>query len=347
MIILACDLGKFKSVACIYDTQTHKQMFETIKTSHQEMHDLIVKHEPDRVVIEICSIAGWVYDLVENLGVPIQVANANGEAWVWKKVKRKTDRDDALKLAKLSMMEQLSLVHIPKPKVRQKRALINYRQSIVERITSIKNSIRAILDRQGIEMAPGKKGWSKKSISDLRDLARPMNKVSLTDIWRGMLWTELSQLELGIDALAEVECKLDKLNEKDKYVCLLKSTPGVGSRLAEAVTAYIDEPERFETGKQVGCYIGLTPKQYQSGTMDRQGRISGHGNKLLRSLLVEVCWIGMRWNPWMRETYERIRRGSPSRKKIAITALARKLLVRLWAMLRDGTVWQAPALQSF
>ena len=73
--------------------------------------------------------------------------------------------------------------------------------------------------------------------------------------------------------------------------------------------------------------------------MDRQGKISGHGNVLLRSLLVEVSWSGIRYNRWMRETYKRVLRGSPSRKKIAITAVARKLLVRCWAMLRDKQIW--------
>ena len=73
--------------------------------------------------------------------------------------------------------------------------------------------------------------------------------------------------------------------------------------------------------------------------MDHQGRISGAGNKVLRSLLVEVCWLGLRHNKWMNETYHRILRGSKSRKKIAITAVARKLLVRCWAMMRDKKNW--------
>jgi len=110
--------------------------------------------------------------------------------------------------------------------------------------------------------------------------------------------------------------------------------------LAEAVAAFIDEPGRFETGKQVGSYAGLTPRQYQSGSMVRQGKISGQGNKVLRSLLVEVSWLGLRHNKWMNQTYHRILRGSESRKKIAITAVARKLLVRCWAMLRDGQPWR-------
>jgi transposase len=345
MKILACDLGKFKTVVCIYETQDNSYKFVSIKTTPQEIHDLVVKHEPDRVVVEICSIVGWIYDLITSLGFEVQVANTNGQAWQWKNVKRKTDRDDALKLARLSAMEQLMTVHIPKPQVREKRALINYRQSLVQRQTKIKNSIRAIINRQGLEMLPGKKAWSQKEISKLEQMALPFSRAVGRQLWRGQLWMELQQLEQMGDAVIELEQKLAALNKQDKQVMLLQTVPGVGARLAEAVAAYLDEPERFVSGKQVGCYLGLTPRQYQSGNMNRQGRISGQGNKLLRSLLVEVCWLGLRWNAWMRQTYERIMRGSKSRKKIAITALARKLLVRLWAMLRDGTVWREPALE--
>ena len=62
----------------------------------------------------------------------------------------------------------------------------------------------------------------------------------------------------------------------------------------------------------------------------------------MRSLLVEVSWIGRQYNPWMKAVYERALRGTTSRRKIAIVALARRLLVVCWAMLRDGTKWKAP-----
>ncbi len=345
MKILACDLGKFKTVVCMYETRDNSYEFITIKTGPQQMHDLVVEHEPGRVVMEICSIVGWIYDLVTGLGFEVQVANTNGQAWQWKNVKRKTDRDDALKLARLSVMEQLVTVHIPKPAVREKRALINYRHALVQRQTQVKNSIRAIMNRQGLEMLPGKRGWSQKEISRLSQMALPFGGADGSQLWRGQLALELQQLEQVGEAIGELERKLADLNERDDKVGLLQKVAGVGARLAETVVAYLDEPERFANGKQVGCYAGLTPRQYQSGNMDRQGRISGQGNKLLRSLLVEVCWLGMRWNKWMRQTYERIRRGSNARKKIAITALARKLLVRLWAMLRDGAAWKEPVLE--
>jgi transposase len=74
--------------------------------------------------------------------------------------------------------------------------------------------------------------------------------------------------------------------------------------------------------------------------MERQGGISGQGNKLLRNLFIEICWTSVRHNPWARDTYKKLLRGSKSRKKIAITALARKLVVRCWIMLRYEQDWR-------
>jgi transposase len=292
------------------------------------------------VVFEICSAAGWVFDIARCLGIETQAANTNGQAWRWKNVRRKNDREDALKLAQLSAMNQLRTVHIPNRQVRQKRALIQYRQSLVARCTQIKNSIRAILDKEGLSMAAGKSGWSKGSLEELKAMALPIDTCDCDNLWRGSLCVELEMLAKVTELLKGVENKLDGLGEEDEKVRLLRTIPGVGARLAEAVAAFVDEPGRFTSCKQVGCYAGLTPRQYQSGDSNRVGRISGQGNKVLRVLLVEVSWLGLRHNEWMRRTYQRILRGSNSRKKIAITAVARKLLIRCWAMLRDGTVWR-------
>jgi transposase len=345
MKILALDLGKFKSVACVYVAGTSEHSFETIRTEYLEVGQLVDKVKPNRVVIEISPLAGWVGDLVREQAIELQVANTNGAAWSWRHVKRKTDRLDALKLAQMSAMNQLPLVHLPEPKVREWRALIEYRQSLVGRRTRIKNRIRAILDRMGVARLPASKmGWTDKALAELRERARSLEKCRRGEYWRGELSEELGQLDHIQDAIARVEVKLDGLAQKDKRVQRLRTIPGVGPRLAEMVVAVIDDPHRFKRGKQIGSYIGLTPRQYQSGTMDRQGRISGHGHKHLRSMLVEVAWLGLRYNPWMRDLYQRVHRDSPARKKIAIVAVARRLLIRCWAMLRDETRWQGPPL---
>lgn len=340
MDILAMDLGKNKTVFCNYDSKNGEYEFGKVETTPQQIHDLIVERSPSRVVFEICSSAGWIYDIAKTLNFEVQVANPSTEGWRWKNVKRKNDRDDALKLAKLSAMEQLPTVHMPKRQVRQKRALIQYRQKLVKRRTQIKNNIRSILDKQGLRLVSGTSGWSIKSIKRLKEMSLPLEKCEFNNLWCGQLHIELQMLDATERCLCDITKTLDKQAKNDEQIQRLQTIPGVGPRLAETIVAFLDEPERFATGKQVGCYAGLTPKQYQSGSMDRQGHISGQGNSLLRALLVEVSWLGLRHNSWMRETYNRLLRGSPSRKKIAITAVARKLLVRCWAMLRDDQPWR-------
>ena len=341
--ILAVDLGKFKSVACIYQVTTSEHTFQTLATRPQAVHDLLVEHAPDRVVVEIGSQAGWVSDLAQALEISdVQVANTNHEAWRWKNTKRKTDRDDALKLARLSAMDQLPLVKLPSRRMRQWRSLIGYRHKLIGRRSAIKNDIRAILDREGLTMPGGKKGWTQKSIAALGLMAHPIGQTSAEDLWRGQLHVELQALEQIQVLIDQVEQKLEALAKQDKRVRQLRTIPGVGPRLAEMVVATIDDPKRFANGKQVGAYAGLVPRQYESGTMKRQGKITGQGNKLLRALLVEVSWLVRRYNGYLREVFARVCRGSKTRRKIAVVATARRLLVICWAMLRDGTNWREP-----
>lgn len=341
MKIVAMDLGKDKSVACVYEqaaggAATHR--FETMATTPEAVRALLSAESPDRVVLEIGSLAGWVCDVCRELGVAVQTANPNHEAWRWKSVKRKSDRDDALKLARLSMMDQIGEVHVPEKAVRERRALIEHRTSLVRRLAAVKNSIRSMLTREAIAWPKGAAGFGKAALKELAEMAER----SEGGVWRGMLREELVQFHALSGSIARLEEQLDALSEADEKTKLLRTIPGVGPRLAETIAAVIDDPHRFRSGKQVGCYAGLTPRRFQSGSMDRQGGISGQGHNLLRSLLVEVAWLGRRWNPWMNSVYERARRGSVSRKKIAIVALARRLLVVCWAMLRDMQPWRDP-----
>ena len=111
--ILAIDLGKYKSVACTFNTNDGEYVFRTVSTRPANFQDLFAAESPDRIVIEIGSQAGWVSDLAEAIGVEIEVANPNHDAWRWQHVSRKTDRDDALRLAQMSDLSSLPTVHMP------------------------------------------------------------------------------------------------------------------------------------------------------------------------------------------------------------------------------------------
>lgn len=342
MKILALDLGKYKTVGCDYERENGKHRFRASATTPAALERMVQEVKPDRVVIEVCNIAGWVCDLLRGLGVAVQVANTSEDAWRWRKVKKKNDRCDALKVAQLSAVNQLREVHIPTVTVRQWRALIAFRQQLVSRRGKMKNHIRDLLLTEGQILPRGAKCWTQLGRERLEAMAKPLAAVGLDELWRGQLHLELRQLRAVQEEIRVVEEKLDAIAASDARVALLRTIPGVGPRLSEAIVALLDQPKRFRKASEVSAYIGMVPKELDSGETVRRGPITKHGSRLVRSLLVEVAWAGMRYNPWVRQTYQRISGGKKSRKKIAIVAVGRRLLVRCWAMLRDGTSWRAP-----
>src|SRR5262245_15819803 len=98
-VILALDLGKYKSVACTYTGDPATARFTTLTTDRTHLRQLFRKVAPAIVVIEACALASWVHDLGQELGLPCHVANTASEAWKFKHSKRKTNKDDALRLA--------------------------------------------------------------------------------------------------------------------------------------------------------------------------------------------------------------------------------------------------------
>lgn len=340
--ILAVDLGKFKSVACVFNAADGEYSYRTLPTTPAALQDLFTSETPDRVVIEIGAQAGWIADLAESMGIEIQVANPYHDAWRWKNVRRKTDRDDALRLAQMSDLGSLPAVHMPKKATRQWRNLIAYRHTLVSRRTAIKNSIRSILDQQGIDWPSGRAGWTKRTLESLKLYVVELASTTADELWRLQLTLEYDALHQAERLVAVVEGQLDAIAKADERVRRLRTVPGVGPRLAELVVAVIDDPHRFRTAKQLGAYAGLVPKQYESGTMSRQGRITCRGNGLLRAVLVEVGWMMRRYNAWFDEIFDRVCRGAKTRKKIAVVAVARRILICCWAMLRDQTDWRCP-----
>jgi transposase len=341
-IILAIDLGKYKSVACVHEEATGEIRFTTFETSRAELRRLIEKERAGVVIIEACLLAGWVYDLCGQLGVRCLVANTASEAWKFKHLKRKTDKDDALRLVQLYLLGQLPTVTLPPAAVRQWRSLIAVRQALVGRQIAVQNRIRALFVAQGLPAPRGARAWSETGLAGIATWAKPLAECGPDELWRGLLELALVEHRQTIALVALAEKRLNELGKQNADVVLLQTTPGLGPRTAETVAAYLNDAARFQTGKQVSAYSGMVPRQHQSGEMDRRGRISKRGPALLRKMLVECAWCMVRYNAWARNFYLRLTGGGQRRKKQAIVALARKILVRCWAMLRDKKPWHDP-----
>jgi transposase len=170
--ILAIDLGKYKSVACVHDPDSGEFRFTTFDTSRSELQKLIGRDRPGVVIIEACLLAGWVHDLCVELGVRCLVANTASEAWKFKHLKRKTDKDDALRLAQLYLLDQLPTVTLPPTEVRQWRSLIACRQTWVGRRIAVQNRIRALFVAQGLPAPRGARAWTATGLAGIATQAK-------------------------------------------------------------------------------------------------------------------------------------------------------------------------------
>jgi transposase len=339
-MIIAIDLGRHNSVACAYDRRTRAHTFRTLDTTPAALDRLLARHQGALVVVEACANAGWVHDRACAAGHAVKVANTAAEAWKFKHLKRKTDRDDALRLAELEAIGQLPTVAMPDPPTRQRRMLIAFRQELVGRRVACQNRIRALFAAVGLSTPRGHRAWTEAGLLAIEGHARPLADCSTEELWRGMLHLVLAEYRALVAQITEAEKRLDTLAEADAATKLLETIPGVGRRTAEAVAAHLGDAKRFASAKQVGAFAGLVPSQYQSGVTDRRGKITRRGPALLRKLLVECAWAMLRYNPWAQKVYKSLTGGGQARKKPAVVALARKLLVRCWAMLRDGVPWR-------
>lgn len=346
--ILAIDLGKFKSVACRITTDVSEvPAYVTLESTPEGVRRVFSKIKPDLVVIEACSLAGWIVDLCRQVNQEVIVAHPGGEAWSWKRVKRKTDRDDAFKLARMARDGDIDAAYIPMPEQRQYKQLVKYRKKLQGQLRRITNSVRALLMSQAIDCPKGKAAFSAKMfLVDLKRISKPLEECSAQEMWKGMLHSMISNLEATRKLFSECEKQLEKMGKEDQRIQRVQTIPGVGRPGAEAIVAHLDDAKRFDNARQVSAYAGLVPKQWQSGTIDRDNRITKRGPRILRAQLVEVAWASLRYNPHFNSLYQRVKGKSKSRKKQAIIAVARKILITAWAMLRDETDWREPTIQT-
>jgi transposase len=324
------DVDSKKTVACVI-SRGGKDVYATLPTDPVVMRRWL--REQGRggrhklhLTFEVSGMSGWLYDeLVEEVD-ELVVSNPSKMPWIFRTAK-KNDRIDARKQALLLMMGEIPKVHMPSRAVRQWRGQIQHRRKLVNARTQVKNRIRAYLKGLGYRRLPIKENWwTRASHAWIREMFA-------TDF---ILLDLLDQLDLLNQQIKRVTQRLDERLQHHAGGALLQTIPGVGPRTAEAVLAYVDEVERFGSGKQMSSYFGLTPKLDESGACRRLGHISKQGPSVARWLLVESGWRVIKSSESMWAFYEQVLHGQPNRKKIAVVAVANKLVRVMRAMLLTG-----------
>jgi transposase len=300
-----------------------------------------LKALPDR--FEVCYEAscgyGHYHDLLRPLAARVLVAHP-GQLRLIFRSKNKNDRNDAERLAKLLYLGETPTVHVPSLEVRTWRELINCRSQVIAKRTRAKNTVRALLRSAGVTPPKQPGLWTKKGLAWLRQLALPTASQQLR---RDLL---LEEIETLLRQVRRIEQELNRQAQRTAAVARLRSIPGVGMRTAEAVAAFVDDPHRFRNAKAVGRYFGLVPCQDQSGDRNRLGHITREGAPVVRQLVAEAAWQALRRSPTVRAYFERVERGDPQRKKIALVATAHYLVRVMWALLKRGTLWEEEAARA-
>ena len=353
MRILSFDLGDFNAPsAWRYEDDCHTTIKTgTVTTAAGPLADLLGTLRPQIVLCEACSMTPLLQDvtLATLEGCQFLAANTNADAWRWTNTKTKTDAKDCERLIRLYRVNELSTVYIPNQHGRAFRRQIMHRGKLVERRAAAYNGIRAACKRHQVPLAKGEAAWSEKGLAHLDALVAPvLNRTTALTLADASVWLIevahlLAQIRLLNAQLAQVEALIERELTSRPQARLLKSVPGIGPQIAAVILAFVADPHRFKNGKCLASYAGLVPRVYQSGKTERMGSITKAGNVRLRKLLINAAWMAVRFNPWAKAVFERVTGGSRnrSRRKIAIVAVARRMLIRAWAMLRDNTTWNA------
>ncbi len=213
------------------------------------------------------------------------------------------------------------------------RILIKARRHLVCRRRATENAIRGFLSSLGLRFAKGSGKLAQRVLAALEERPDLVAMIAPLVASAEALKAQIKRLEREIVAKVEVT----------PAARLLITVPGVGPITALAYVATLDDPRRFARSRTVGAYVGLTPRRHQSGEVDYTGRISKHGDSLLRSLLYEAAnsllTIVRKAHP-LKDWARRIRKRSSHKK--ACVALARKLAVIMHRMLISGEAFRWP-----
>jgi transposase len=279
----------------------------------------------DEVVLEATFHSWAIHTIVSEHAGRVVVANPM-EVKAIAHARIKTDKVDAYTLARLLRADFLPEVALPDASTWALRQLVTHRRLLVKQRIAIKNTIRGALNRRLIAMPEGE-AFSKKSRRWMRSLELPAAKHFL-------LRNSLDLLDSIDERIAAADAELTRLAAEQEEARLLMTIPGVGIQVALGLLAAIGDIQRFPTPEKLTAYLGLVPRVSQSAGRCHHGRITKAGSTIVRSLVVEAAQILARSPTPPAATYWRVRRKRGH--NVAVTALARKLVVVTWHLLQKN-----------
>jgi transposase len=292
--------------------------------------------ELTRIGLEAGPLSQWLYAAIQQAGFAVELLETRHVRNAFKIMPVKTDRKDARGIAELMRLGWFRPVHCKSMEAQETRAMLTARKLVQKELLETESSLRGILRGFGLKVGKTKPMQFEGRIKELV-AGHPSLEVVASALLsvRAALRRELDGFEKRLRAMARTDTRSR----------LLMTTPGVGVIVALTYVCAIDDPSRFKSSKVVGAHFGMTPKRYQSGEIDRSGRISKNGDGSVRSMLYESAHLilakPIKGCAALKSWAMRIAKRAGMKK--ATVALARKLAVIMHRMLADGTPFTAQA----
>jgi transposase len=302
-----------------------------------------------------------LYDTLTAAGIECHVLAPTHLPHTARMRKNKTDDNDAQMLleevrAHVLAGRKLPAVWVPDPQTRDDREVVRMRLELGEKRTRVKNQIRHLAKRWKLAL-PGwfsKSGnWSKRSLLWLAEVAAGVvgHLATGVQVALGSLLDLYQELTRQLGVLDQAVARLARSDRYAQTFRKLKLLPGVGTLTAMVFLTEMGNLARFANRRQLAAYLGLAPTAYESGSQnDRKGHITRQGPARVRHLLCQAAWAALRASADWRARYERLKRGSSKRSKIAIVAVMRQLAIRMWHTARspevDGLLAEIDRLQT-
>jgi transposase len=324
------DVSLEQTAVCIVDEQGKPLWRGKCASTPEAIAAVVEARAPhvERIGLESGPLSTWHWHELKKRGLPVICLDARHAKAALSLQVNKTDPNDALGLAQIVRTGWYREVTVKSLDSQIVRSFLTARARLVGMRVDLTNQIRGVLKPFGLVAG---KGGGQPFIDRVRELVA---NGPLKDVVEALL-AALQVISRQIGILTR---RLMALARQDQAARRLMTAPGVGSLVALAYISVIDAPERFSKSSSVGAYLGLTPRRYQSGEVDRSGRISKCGDPLLRTYLFEAAGIILnrvsRWSP-IKAWGTRLARKVGGKK--AMVAVARKLSVILHRMWHDGT----------
>ena len=324
MMIIGCDFHSRMQVIAMLDTETGEVVEKELEHANGEARTFYEGlKEPALVGIETTGYTRWFADLMSELGHELVVGEA-GKIRAMKTRKQHYDRGDAEHILNLLLRGDFPKVWLPPAEERDVRVLLEHRHQWVELRTRAQNGLQAIALSYGLRRRRGL--WSERGQKELKKL--PLREGMGRR--RADLLLLVGQLNTWIQ---ELDRRIEQEVAQREEARRLMTHPGVGPQTALATVLVLGPVERFPDDRHLTSYLGLIPQEESSAGRQRFGHLTKQGNRLLRWLLVEAAQTASRYDPRLQRAYRRLafRKGRP----VAKVAIARKLAIRLYIMLRD------------